>query len=1252
MSAVARPIITRALKERILVLDGAMGTMIQAYKLDEKDFRGERFADHPCDLQGDNDLLSLTRPDVIEAIHRAYLEAGADIISSNTFNASAVSQADYQTVREVREMNVASARLARRAADALTEREPRKPRFVAGVLGPTSRTCSISPDVERPGFRNVTFDDMRRAYEEQAEGLIEGGADVLMVETVFDTLNAKAGLYAILDLLKRKNLDIPVWVSGTITDASGRILSGQTTEAFWTSIRHADPFCVGLNCALGGEALRPYLAELARISDTPVSVHPNAGLPNEFGEYDDTPEHMADLIGEFARSGLVNIVGGCCGSTPEHIKAVAKAVSGVAPREPQPTEPYCRLSGLEPLVIRPDSLFVNVGERTNVAGSAKFARLIKERQYEEALEVARQQVANGAQIIDVNMDEALLDSQAAMTEFLLLIASDPDICRVPVMIDSSRWEVIEAGLKCLQGKGIVNSISLKDGEEKFKSKAALIRLYGAATIVMAFDEDGQADSLERKIAICTRAYNILVNEVGFPPQDVIFDPNIFAVGTGIEDHANYAVDYLKACRAIKEQLPHALVSGGVSNLSFAFRGNNRVREAMHSVFLYHAVAAGMDMGIVNAGQLAVYDELPAELRAAAEDVVLNRDPEATSRLTALAATTGKGRKAKVVSDVWRKEPAEKRLSHALVNGLTDHIKDDTLEALEKAGCSLKVIEGPLMDGMNVVGELFGSGKMFLPQVVRSARVMKKAVGVLLPYMEEEKVGGALHGRGKILLATVKGDVHDIGKNIVGVVLGCNNYQVIDLGVSVATDKIIETARQEDVDIIGLSGLITPSLEEMARAAEEMERQGFNVPLLIGGATTSRIHTAVKVEPAYHRSTVHVTDASRAVQVVSSLLSDEKRPAFVKNVREDYAVVRNEHERRQAGRQILPIDEVRSQGRSVSFENYRPETPRRPGITEFQDYPLDELIPYIDWTPFFAAWELPGRYPNILEYKHLGDQPARLFKDAREMLRRICDDKLLTARAVVGLLPANAVGDDIEIYADGGRSHTAAVLHFLRQQRVRGSDRKFACLADFVADKESGIEDHIGLFAVSTGFGAHDAAAMFEQDHDDYSSIMLKTLADRLAEAFAERLHQRVRTELWGYAESESLDHESLIAERYRGIRPAPGYPACPDHTEKRLLFDLLNVEERVGITLTESCVMEPAASVSGYYFAHPESHYFGVGRIGKDQITGYARRKDVSVEEAERWLSPNLAYEPESSHDAGPVGQAPPENLTETSERG
>ncbi|MCP4684406.1 MAG: methionine synthase [bacterium] len=1228
MSTVAKPALREALRERILVLDGAMGTMIQSYGLGEEDFRGSRFADHSCDLQGDNDLLSLTRPDVIEAIHRAYLEAGADIISTNTFNANAVSQTDYKTEALAREMNVESARLARRAADALTLETPDRPRYVAGVLGPTNRTCSISPDVERPGFRNACFDDMCSAYREQAEGLIEGGADILMVETVFDTLNAKAGLYAILDLLRQEELDIPIWISGTITDASGRTLSGQTTEAFWTSVRHADPVCIGLNCALGAETLRPYLEDLARLSDTPVSVHPNAGLPNEFGQYDDTPEHMAALLGDFARSGLVNVVGGCCGSTPDHIRAMVAAVESVAPRKPVKTEPYSRLSGLEPLTVRPDSLFVYVGERTNVAGSARFARLIKDREYEEALEVARQQVASGAQIIDVNMDEALLDSQEAMVEFLNLLASDPDICRVPVMIDSSRWEVIEAGLKCLQGKGIVNSISLKDGEADFKDKATRIHMYGAAVIVMAFDEEGQADTLNRKVSICERAYKILVEDVGLPPQNIVFDPNIFAVGTGLDEHANYAVDYIEACRAIKAQLPHALVSGGVSNLSFAFRGNNRVREAMHSVFLYHAVAAGMDMGIVNAGQLAVYDELPEDLRTAAEDVILNRDPDATSRLTELAAVTNKGGKGETVADAWRGESVEERLSHALVNGITKHIESDTLEMLAKAGNPLQVIEGPLMDGMNVVGELFGAGKMFLPQVVRSARVMKKAVGVLLPYLDEERTEKALKGRGKVLLATVKGDVHDIGKNIVGVVLGCNNYQIIDLGVSVAIDDILAAAQKKDVDIIGLSGLITPSLDEMARAAGEMERRGFKTPLIIGGATTSRVHTAVKVEPAYRSSTVHVVDASRAVQVVSNLLSDEKRPAYIEAVRRDYAVVRDQHERRQAERTIVSIDEARNLGRKVSFDGYRPEAPRGPGITEFSDCPLEELVPCIDWTPFFAAWELPGRYPAILEYKHLGDQPARLFEDAQEMLGRICDEKLLAARAIVGLVPANSVGDDIEVYADADRSQTAAIFRFLRQQRDRGNGRGFACLADFVASRESGIEDYLGLFAVSAGFGARKAADEFSRLNDDYGSIMLKTLADRLAEALAERLHQRVRTDLWGYDPQESLDNEHLIAEKYRGIRPAPGYPACPDHTEKRTLFGLLGVKERIGVSLTESCVMEPAASVSGFYFAHPDSRYFSVGRIGKDQIADYARRKDMPIAEIERWLSPNLAYEP------------------------
>ena len=1218
-----------ALEKRILVLDGAMGTMIQSYRLEETDFRGELYADHPCDLKGDNDLLSLTRPDIIEAIHRAYLEAGADIVETNTFNGTAVSQSDYKMEAQVYEINRVSAQLARRAVDDFTAKTPDKPRFVAGVLGPTNRTCSMSPDVNNPGFRNISFDEMRDAYTEQARGLIDGGADILMVETVFDTLNAKAALFAIRTLLEERNLDLPVWVSGTITDASGRTLSGQTTEAFWNSVNHADLICIGLNCALGAEALRPYIEELSRVADTCVSIHPNAGLPNEFGGYDDTPEYMAGILADFARSGFVNVVGGCCGTTPDHIRAIAEAVSSLPPRRIPEIEPWTRLSGLEPLTIRPDSLFVNVGERTNVTGSSRFAGLIKDEKYEEALEVARQQVRNGAQIIDVNMDEGLLDSKAAMVKFLNLIASDPDICRVPVMIDSSRWEVIEAGLKCLQGKGVVNSISLKDGEEEFKRRASLLRKYGAATIVMAFDETGQADTYQRKVDICTRAYRILTEELNFPPQDVVFDPNVFAIATGIEEHNNYAKDYIDACRTIKETLPHCLISGGVSNLSFAFRGNNAVREAMHSVFLYHAIEAGMDMGIVNAGQLTVYDEIPEELRETVEDVILNRREDATARLTELAAGV-KGTSKKKTEDLsWREKSVDDRLSYALVNGITDYIEADTEEARKLYGRPLKVIEGPLMNGMNIVGDLFGSGKMFLPQVVKSARVMKKSVAVLLPYMEAEKEQGASGSNGRILLATVKGDVHDIGKNIVGIVLACNNYEIIDLGVMVPAEKILETARKEDVDIIGLSGLITPSLDEMVHVAREMERQNFEVPLLIGGATTSRVHTAVKIEPTYHGSTVHVMDASRSVGVVGNLLSKDKSTAFAAHIRSQYDDVRREHAGRKEATALISIEEARENKTPIEWQNYTPTQPKSPGITIFDNYPIEELVNYIDWTPFFQAWELPGRYPRILEYEHVGKQARDLFNDANQLLRRIIDEKLLTARAVIGLWPANSIGDDIEIYADEDRKKTIGIAHGLRQQKEQKPGRFNTCLSDFVAPKSTGIADYFGAFVVSAGFGADELAKSFKSKNDDYNAIMTKVLADRLAEALAERMHQRVRREFWGYAANEELDNEALIAEKYTGIRPAPGYPACPDHTEKRLLFDLLNAQKDIGVELTESFAMHPAAAVSGWYFSHPKSHYFGVGKIDRDQVADYARRKGMPIEEMEKWLAPNLFYEPD-----------------------
>ena len=1222
-------LLKKLISQKILILDGAMGTMIQSYKLTESEFRGSKFANHPRDLKGNNDLLSLTRPDVIEEIHRAYLDAGADIIETNTFNGTSISHADYDTEKFVYDLNLASAKLARQAADDFTRRDASKPRFVAGILGPTNKTCSISPDVNNPGYRAVTFDQMKEACAEQARGLIDGGADILMVETIFDTLNAKAALFAIMELMESNRLRLPIWISGTITDASGRTLSGQTTEAFWYSISHTKPFCVGLNCALGAKQLRPYLEELSNVADTFVSVHPNAGLPNEFGKYDDTPDYMARLLKEFAQDGLVNVVGGCCGTTPAHIKAIAEAVQGLKPRRIPDVPKYCRLSGLEPLVFRPDLLFVNIGERTNVTGSARFAKLIKESQYEEALDVALQQVRSGAQMIDVNMDEGMLDSKAAMVKFLNLIASEPEISRVPIVIDSSKWEVIEAGLKCVQGKGVVNSISLKDGEEEFIKKARLVRRYGAAVIVMAFDENGQADTLERKVSICKRAYEILIKQAGLPPQDIIFDPNIFAVATGIEEHNNYAVDYIEACRKIKAALPHASISGGVSNLSFAFRGNDAIREAMHSVFLYHAIKAGMDMGIVNAGQLAVYDEIPLDLRNTVEDVILNRRTDATQRLTELA-TTVTGKKRETTEDLsWREKSVEERLSHALVHGIADFIEDDTNEALQKYRRPLNVIEGPLMDGMNVVGDLFGSGKMFLPQVVKSARVMKKAVAVLEPYLEKARASGPnSYSKGRILLATVKGDVHDIGKNIVGVVLSCNNYDVTDLGVMVPADKILNTAKEKDIDIIGLSGLITPSLDEMVHVAKEMERQNFDLPLLIGGATTSRAHTAVKIEPSYHGATIHVPDASRSVKVISDLLSADKSTAFITHIRKQYDGLRKEQTEKQDTAQLVSLDIARKTKVQINWSDYTPTKPAKPSITVFEDFPLAELVNYIDWTPFFQVWELPGRYPRILEYEHVGQQARELFDNANKLLNRIVKEKLLQARAVIGLFPANSIGDDIEVYTDESRKKVLSTLHHLRQQKARENKSHHACLSDFVAPKETKIPDYIGAFAVTTGIGIEKLVAKFEQDKDDYNIIMTKALADRLAEALAERLHQKVRKELWGYAKNENLTNDELIKEKYSGIRPAPGYPACPDHMEKQTLFDLLDIESRIGIKLTESFAMYPAASVSGWYFSHPESFYFGVGRIDKDQVEDYAKRKNMTVTEIEKWLSPNLAYEP------------------------
>ncbi len=1221
------PLLTR----RILVLDGAMGTMIQSYGLGEEDYRGDRFADWSRDLKGNNDLLSLTQPAIIRAIHSAYLEAGADILETNSFNSTAISMADYGMEDLGYELNHASASIARVVADEFERRAPDVPRYVAGVLGPTNRTASLSPDVNDPGFRNVRFDELVAAYGDAIRGLLDGGADLLLVETIFDTLNAKAALFAIDTHFAAAGFRVPIMISGTITDASGRTLSGQTTEAFWNSVAHGRPLSVGLNCALGAKALRQYVQELSRVSPTFVSTHPNAGLPNEFGQYDESPEYMAGILREFAESGLVNLVGGCCGTTPAHIKAIAEAVAGLPPRRPAAPPPRLRLSGLEPLSIGPESIFVNVGERTNVTGSRKFAKLILAGEYEPGLEIARRQVESGAQMLDVNMDEGMLDSQEAMTTFLQLIAAEPDISRVPVVIDSSKWSVIEAGLKCVQGKSVVNSISLKEGEDTFIRQATLVRRYGAAVIVMAFDEQGQADTAERKVEICRRAYRILTGPVGFPPEDIIFDPNIFAIATGIEEHNNYAVDYIQATRRIKESLPHVLVSGGVSNVSFSFRGNDPLREAIHSVFLYHAIEAGMDMGIVNAGQLLIYSDIPPDLLERVEDVVLNRRPDATDRLLEVADSV-RGRVAAQATDLaWRNAPVAERLAHALVEGIADYIVEDTEEARHQAERPIHVIEGPLMDGMNIVGDLFGSGKMFLPQVVKSARVMKRAVAHLIPYIEAEKLArgdeSEAKSNGRVLLATVKGDVHDIGKNIVGVVLQCNNYEVIDLGVMVPCARILETARNKGVDIIGLSGLITPSLEEMSFVAGEMQREGFTIPLLIGGATTSRVHTAVKIEPNYKGPTVHVIDASRAVGVAGNLRSDTLRPDYVAGIHAEYQDVRTQRGSRKAEERHQSVADARKNRLAIDWQA---ETPPRPcflGVRALEEYPLEELVPLIDWTPFFQTWELAGHYPAILNDPVVGPAASSLFKDARELLDRIVRERLLRASGVFGFFPANGVGDDIEVYADSSRGERKATIHTIRQQMVKPPGRPNLALADFVAPRESGVADYVGAFAVTAGVGIEALVTGFEAAHDDYNAILTKALADRLAEAFAELLHQRVRREFWGYAPNEALDNEGLIKERYQGIRPAPGYPACPDHTEKRMLFDLLRVEESAGITLTESFAMLPAASVSGYYFSHPQSQYFGVGKIERDQVEDYARRKGMEVAAVERWLSPNLNYE-------------------------
>jgi 5-methyltetrahydrofolate--homocysteine methyltransferase len=1217
------PQLEQLLQERILVLDGAMGTMIQSYKLEEADYRGERFADHPCDLKGNNDLLSLTRPDIIKAIHSAYFDVGADIVETNTFNSTSIAMADYQLKDIVYELNKAGASLAREAAENYSG-------YVAGVLGPTNRTCSISPDVNNPGFRNITYMELVEAYTVSIRGLIDGGSDLLLVETVFDTLNAKAALFAIDQYFDTHNISLPIMISGTITDASGRTLTGQTTEAFWNSIRHSNPLSVGLNCALGPNELRQYIEELSSFSQCLISTHPNAGLPNEFGEYDLDPEPMAKHIREWAESGFLNIVGGCCGTTPAHISAMADAVKGVAPRKVPDIPVHQRLSGLEPFNITPEVNFVNVGERTNVAGSPLFLRLIKEEQnLDAALEVARQQVENGAQIIDVCMDEGMLDSEQLMEDYLKFIASEPDICRVPIMIDSSKWSVIEAGLRCVQGKCVVNSISLKEGEEKFIEHAKLVRRYGAAVVVMAFDEAGQADTTERRFDLCKRSYEILVNNIGFPPEDIIFDPNILTVATGMEEHNNYAVSFFEATRLIKEHLPHALVSGGLSNVSFSFRGNNPVREAMHSAFLYHGIQAGMDMAIVNAGQLGIYDEIPNNLLEHIEDVLLNKRDDATDRLVDFAETVkGGATKEKKVDLEWRNGDVQERLTHALVKGIAEFIEEDTEEARQQAEKPLHVIEGPLMVGMNVVGDLFGAGKMFLPQVVKSARVMKKAVAYLLPYIEAEKGDDAIKSNGKIIMATVKGDVHDIGKNIVGVVLQCNNYEVVDLGVMVPAQTILEKAKELKADIIGLSGLITPSLDEMVHVAREMQRQDFALPLMIGGATTSRAHTAVKIDPGYEHPVIHVKDASRAVGISTRLLNVDMKKELTKEIKKDYDVVRERHAGKQAKRNWLTLEQARANRVSIDWDSYVPPAPKKLGLNIFADYPLEELAACIDWTPFFIAWELAGKFPRILSDEIVGEEATKLYKDAKAMLDKIINEKWFVAKGVYGLFPANSIGhDDLEIYTNESRDGLLMTLHSLRQQTQKPPGQPNYALADFIAPEEAHVKDYIGAFAVATGFGMEEKIKQFEDDHDDYNAIMLKALADRLAEAFAERLHQRVRKEFWGYGLDEDLDNDALIAEKYQGIRPAPGYPACPDHTEKPLIWDLLKVEENTGITLTESYAMYPTAAVSGLYFSHPASRYFGLGKINKDQVQDYAHRKGESLQNVERWLSPSLGYD-------------------------
>jgi len=1225
-------ILNKLLNERILVLDGAMGTMIQSYKLSEEDFRADRFKDHPHDLKGDNDLLSITQPKVIKEIHRTYFEAGADIIETNTFNANSISQGDYKLEHLAYELNYQSAKIAVEVAEEFRKKQPDKPRFVAGALGPTNRTLSLSPNVNDPGYRAVTFDYMMKTYYEQTKGLVDGGVDILLIETIYDTLNGKAAIYAIQEYLNQTNKKIPIMISGTIVDLSGRTLSGQTTAAFWVSVSHSkNILSVGLNCSLGAKQMRPFIEELSNIVPHYISIYPNAGLPNEMGEYDETPNVTSSILKEYGESGFYNIVGGCCGTTPEHIKYIADIVREIKPRKIPQIKPYLKLSGLEPVIIHPETNFVNVGERTNVTGSKKFANLILSGDFEGALAIARNQVDGGAQILDINMDEGLLNSEEAMVKFINLLSVEPDIAKLPIMIDSSRWSVIEEGLKCLQGKGIVNSISLKEGEEVFKDHAQKVLQYGAAVIVMAFDENGQADSYERKIEVCKRAYKILTEEVGFPPQDIVFDPNVLTVATGIEEHNNYAVDYIETTRWIKQNLPLVKVSGGVSNISFSFRGNNLVREAMHSAFLYHAIKAGMDMGIVNAGQLEIYEEIPKDLLTLVEDVLLNRRSDATERLVEFAETVKQKGKEEVKKDEWRNASVQERLKHALIKGIVDYIEEDTEEARKFFSKPIEVIEGPLMAGMNVVGDLFGSGKMFLPQVVKSARVMKKAVAYLIPYIEEEKfASNDTREVGKVLMATVKGDVHDIGKNIVGVVLGCNNYKVVDLGVMVPTDKILQTAIDEKVDVIGLSGLITPSLDEMVHVAKEMERRGFSLPLLIGGATTSRMHTAVKIAPNYSGAIIHVLDASRSVPVVSNLVNPDKsiKENFISETKQEYTKLRESHLKRKEEKKYLTIEKARENKLKTDWEKIQIVKPDKSGVTVLQDYPLEKIREYIDWTPFFLTWELKGKYPAIFKNEKYGTEAKKIYDDANGLLNKIIKEKLLKANGVFGLFPANTVAfDDIEIYTDETRKGVNRVLHTLRSQSEKSDGLPNLALSDFIAPKESGIKDYIGAFAVTSGIGTDELVRKYEHDHDDYNSIMVKAIADRFAEAFAEHLHQLVRKKYWGYAPEEEFSNEELVKESYQGIRPAPGYPAQPDHTEKQIIFDLLDAEKNSCIKLTESLAMYPAASVSGLYFAHPQSKYFNVGKIGKDQILDYHRRKGMSLEEVERWLGPILNYD-------------------------